>query len=116
MASLLYDYNSQTYYIGLFERDSLFHSRWRCCGGVVGFEAGQMTSYNYSDPEGNAILIFAGVMLPKEAKWYTFTNGGIIYTCPIEGEGFTDLFVIAGGRGDINGYPTLLDENMQPIA
>ena len=55
-------------------------------------------------------------MLPKEAKWYTFTNGGIIYTCPIEGEGFADLFVIAGGRGDINGYPTLLDENMQPIA
>ena len=45
MASLLYDYNSETYYIGLFERDSLFHSRWRCCGGVVGFEAGQMTSY-----------------------------------------------------------------------
>lgn len=116
MASLLYDYNSQTYYIGLFERDSLFHSRWRCCGGVVGFEAGQMTSYNYSDPEGNAILIFAGVKLPKEAKWYTFTNGGIVYTCPIEGEGFTDLFVIADGRGDINSYPTLLDENMQPIA
>ena len=116
MASLLYDYNSETYYIGLFERDSLFHSRWRCCGGVVGFEAGQMTSYNYSDPEGNAILIFAGVMLPKEAKWYTFTNGGIVYTCPIEGEGFTDLFVIADGRGDINGYPTLLDEDMQPIA
>ena len=102
--------------VDILERDSLFHSRWRCCGGVVGFEAGQMTSYNYSDPEGNAILIFAGVMLPKEAKWYTFTNGGIIYTCPIEGEGFTDLFVIAGGRGDINSYPTLLDENMQPIA
>lgn len=116
MASLLYDYNSETYYIGLFERDSLFHGRWRCCGGVVGFEAGQMTSYNYSDPEGNAILIFAGVMLPKEAKWYTFANGGIVYTCPIEGEGFADLFVIADGRGDINGYPTLLDENMQPIA
>lgn len=102
--------------VDILERDSLFHSRWRCCGGVVGFEAGQMTSYNYSDPEGNAILIFAGVMLPKEAKWYTFTNGGIIYTCPIEGEGFTDLFVIADGRGDINSYPTLLDENMQPIA
>lgn len=102
--------------VDILERDSLFHSRWRCCGGVVGFEAGQMTSYNYSDPEGNAILIFAGVMLPKEAKWYTFTNGGIIYTCPIEGEGFTDLFVIANGRGDINSYPTLLDENMQPIA
>ena len=102
--------------VDILERDSLFHSRWRCCGGVVGFEAGQMTSYNYSDPEGNAILIFAGVMLPKEAKWYTFTNGGIVYTCPIEGEGFTDLFVIAGGRGDINSYPTLLDENMQPIA
>ena len=102
--------------VDILERDSLFHSRWRCCGGVVGFEAGQMTSYNYSDPEGNAILIFAGVMLPKEAKWYTFTNGGIVYTCPIEGEGFTDLFVIADGRGDINGYPTLLDENMQPIA
>ena len=100
----------------ILERDSLFHDRWRCCGGVVGFEAGQMTSYNYSDPEGNAILIFAGVKLPKEAKWYTFTNGGIVYTCPIEGEGFTDLFVIADGRGDINGYPTLLDENMQPIA
>ena len=102
--------------VDILERDSLFHGRWRCCGGVVGFEAGQMTSYNYSDPEGNAILIFAGVMLPKEAKWYTFTNGGIIYTCPIEGEGFTDLFVIANGRGDINSYPTLLDENMQPIA
>ena len=102
--------------VDILERDSLFHGRWRCCGGVVGFEAGQMTSYNYSDPEGNAILIFAGVMLPKEAKWYTFTNGGIIYTCPIEGEGFTDLFVIADGRGDINSYPTLLDENMQPIA
>ena len=102
--------------VDILERDSLFHSRWRCCGGVVGFEAGQMTSYNYSDPEGNAIVIFAGVMLPKEAKWYTFTNGGIVYTCPIEGEGFTDLFVIAGGRGDINSYPTLLDENMQPIA
>ena len=102
--------------VDILERDSLFHSRWRCCGGVVGFEAGQITSYNYSDPEGNAILIFAGVMLPKEAKWYTFTSGGIIYTGPIEGEGFTDLFVIADGRGDINSYPTLLDENMQPIA
>ena len=35
MASLLYDYNSETYYIGLFERDSLFHGRWRCCGGFL---------------------------------------------------------------------------------
>ncbi len=115
MASLLYDSNSETYYIGLFERDSVFPDRWRCCGGAAGFEAGRMTSYNYGDPEGNAVLIFAGVKLPEEAKWYTFTNGGILYTCPIEGEGFVDLFVISDGRGDISGYPVLLDENMQEL-
>ena len=59
---------------------------------------------------------YADLDMHFDAGDILITNGGIVYTCPIEGEGFADLFVIAGGRGDINGYPTLLDENMQPIA
>ena len=86
MASLLYDYNSETYYIGLFERDSLFHSRWRCCGGVVGFEAGQMTSYNYSDPEGNAIELEAEEFFARAVCHELDHLDGVLYVDKMDRE------------------------------
>ena len=73
-----------------------------------------MDSWNYGDPKGNAVLIFSGLELPTEAKWYTFTNSGTEYLRPVSSDRVLDLFVI-GGADDISGVPVLLDENRQEL-
>ena len=83
-------------------------------GGTSSFAPGTMDSWNYGDPKGNAVLIFSGLELPTEAKWYTFTNSGTEYLRPISSDRVLDLFVI-GGADDISGVPVLLDENRQEL-
>ena len=116
MASLLYDYNSETYYIGLFERDSLFHGRWRGGPGSAGQPAGylQVSDLGSSD---EPLLVAYGIDLPESACWYTFEYANTTYTRPIVSRRVLDMFLpMDSVQPHYTITVTLLDENMQPIA
>lgn len=113
MAALLRNADGSPF-MALYQRDTLFRDRWQAVGGTSSFAPGTMDSWNYGDPKGNAVLIFSGLELPTEAKWYTFTNSGTEYLRPISSDRVLDLFVI-GGADDISGVPVLLDENRQEL-
>lgn len=100
--------------ICVFERDRLFGNRWRAYGGSCKMEAGTMGGWNYGSPKEEAVLAFGGGDLPEEAHWYTFENGGITYTCPVENGTALDIFVIPN-HSDINGYPILLDRSREEM-
>lgn len=97
-----------------FDRDPLFSSRWRANGGKGFLSPGEIGSWNYGNPRDDAVLIFCGGMLPEEIHWYTFTNSGIEYTCPVENRTVLDIFIIPDS-GDINSYPVPLDSQRQPV-
>lgn len=98
----------------VFERAPLFEDRWRASGGKLSMDAGELYSWNYGSPQMEAVLIFCGGALPEEIKWYAFENGGISYTCPVEDNMVLDIFIILDSW-NIDGHPTPLDENMQPL-
>lgn len=103
-----------TWSMCVFDRDAVFQDRWRRSGGNPYFDAGELTSWNFGSPQGEAVLIFCGAALPQEAHWYTFQNSGVSYVCPIEGDSVLDLFVLPD-TGDISGSPLLLDSGKQPL-
>lgn len=98
----------------VFERDRFFANRWRRSGGKPHFSAGSISAWNFGSPQGEAVLIFSGGELDEKAKWYTFTNGGIEYCCPIENRMVLNLFVIPN-QCNISGCPVLLDEEKKEI-
>ncbi len=110
-------------YLCIFERDSVFKKRFTADGGRLGFEKGEIVSYNFG--AGNRILlVFCGSDLPKNAKYYTFQNSGITYTCPVKDGSVLDIFQTQfvydkfgnlSIGGDINGCPVLLDSKMREI-
>lgn len=100
------------YSLCVFERDSLFRDRWRATGGSSR-NPGEMGSLN-AGIMGNAVLVFFGAELPDTAAWYSFENGGITYTCPIQEHTALNLFVILDTY-DISGHPVLLNEARQPL-
>lgn len=98
-----------------FDRDSLFYDRWKASGGKPNFRAGEIVSWNYGSPDHEAVLILSGIAIPEEARWYSFQNGDIIYTCPIKNGNVLDVFVIQDSS-NIGTYPILLlDSNKQEI-
>ncbi len=97
-----------------FERSRIFHNRWYTKGGAPYFEPGMMLSSNSRGSYGDAVLIFFCDEPPRDAKWYTFTNDGIEYLCPIEKDYVLDLFVIPD-QDKLRGFPTLLDSEKQQI-
>ena len=98
----------------VFERDSLFEKRWHASGGKTRLKLGNIHSWNYGSPQGEAVLIFCGVDIPKNICWYKFQNSDITYTCPVEDRNVLDMFIISD-RNDINGYAIPLDINQQLI-
>ena len=98
-----------------YERDKMFENRWFACGGKRGFDPGEIKSWNYGSPQGDAIIIFSGAELSDDARWYTFQNNGITYTCPIENNTVLDIFIVLDGRSSISAVPTALDKNQQPL-
>ncbi len=98
----------------VFDRDRIFSNRWRAGGGNPYYDAGKIVSWNYGSPKGEAVLIFSGGEITEQAQWYTFTNSGIEYFCPIENGTVLDIFVIPD-HYNISGAPTLLDEQRNEI-
>ncbi len=101
--------------ICMFDRDTVFSDRWYANGGACWIHPGELDVWNFGSPQKEAVLTFGGGSLPAEARWYTFTFAGIIYTCPIRDGAVLDLFVIPDGRGSSSTPPVLLDENMEPL-
>ena len=114
LAALCTD-NNGVWYMCQYDRDILFSDRWYANGGTRGFKAGHIGSWNFGSPQGEAVLIFWGAELSNDACWYTFQNNGITYTCPIENNTVLDVFIVLDGSSNINGSPTALDENQQPL-
>lgn len=103
-----------THYLCEFGRDGLFPSRWRAQGGLFGFDGGELLSWCYGSPQGEAVLIFVGTELPGEARRYRFENAGITYLCPIEGGRVLDIFVIPD-QFAISVAPVLLDGELREL-
>ena len=112
--ALLCNDSSGKWILCVYDRDPVFRNRWR--GGTGKFsDAGTLSSWNYGSPQKEAVIIFFGGQLPQEARWYTFQNSGILYTCPILKNQVLDIFVLPDER-DISSYPeTILDEHMVPV-
>ena len=113
LAALCKD-NDGKWYMCEYEKDAMFKNRWSACAGTLGLDPGEFGSWNFGSPEGETVLIFSGVELSDEICFYTFQNCGITYTCPIENNTVLDIFIIQDSH-DINGSPTALDKNQQPL-
>lgn len=93
-------------YIGVFERDSVFDSRYEISGGTIDFDSGKIANWNLRNEKGEAVLVFGGIGIPDSVKGYEFQNSGIRYSCPVDGENVLDLFVISD-TNDINAAPVM---------
>ena len=103
------------WYMCEYDRDSVFADRWRANGGSSGsdgFTVGEMHDWLFGSPQ-EAVMIYCGVGLPEEAKWYAFRNDDITYICLIEGDVILDVFVVSGG--DMVTASILLDEEKEPL-
>lgn len=97
------------YRLCVYDRDRLWHNRWRASGGKSALACGELSSWNYGSPRGEAVLVVCGCGLSEEVRGYSLQNGGVTYICPVDGDSVLDLFVIPDGRDDINGHPVPLD-------
>lgn len=116
MAVLLTDAD-EAWYMCVYERDSVFTDRWRAggsSGGSDGITVGEMDDWLFGSPEGEAVMIYCGVGLPEEAKWYAFRHGGTPYISPIEEGMVLDVFVVSDSSS-IGTMPVLLDEEKEPL-
>ncbi len=82
-----------TWCLCVYDRDKVFPDRWRANGGKHRMEAGRLDYWSFADPQ-RAVLILCGGELPEKAKYYTFLNGGITYTCSIEDRRVLDIFIL----------------------
>lgn len=115
LAALCVDGNGH-WEICVYERDSVFPDRWRANGGACGMETGQISSWNFGDPQGDAVIVMAGWGLPWDIAGYSFENGDITYTCDTVFAGmFLDLFIIPDSDNIAAALLTLLDENGNPL-
>lgn len=99
----------------VFAPDPIFRSRWKAQGGKTRLTAGEIGSWNYGSPKGEAVIIVCGAEIPENVHWYRFENGKSTYTQLVEGEKVLDIFVMPDSR-DINGHPVPLDSKKQEIA
>lgn len=103
------------WYLCEFERDWIWHGRWRAGGGKKKLPAGELSSWNYRSPKGDAVLIFCAYRLHERHYWYTFRNDGITYICPVKDDPLLDIFVLPGCN-DISAVPQFLGKDYQPSA
>ena len=115
LAALCVDGNGH-WEICVYDRDEVFPDRWRANGGAYGMEDGQINSWNFGDPQGNAVIVMAGWGLPWDIAGYSFENGNITYMCDTVFAGmFLDLFIIPDSDNIAAALLTLLDENGNPL-
>lgn len=86
----------------VYDRDALWPNRWRANGGKSALRPGELSSWNYGSPQGEAVLVICGFGIEEEG--YSFQNGGVTYLCPVEGDDVLDVFVIPDCV-DISGSP-----------
>ena len=103
-----------TWTLCVFDRDEIFENRWRAEGGKLGVTPGELTSYNFGDSTGYAVIVAFGGDIPDEVCWYTFENSQTIYYRQVAEENILDVFVFPD-IGDINGVPEALDKDKNPI-
>ena len=116
LAALCVDDSGDNWCICVYDRDEVFPDRWRANGGAYGMEDGQINSWNFGDPQGNAVIVMAGWGLPWDIAGYSFENGNITYTCDTVFAGmFLDLFIIPDSDNIAAVLLTLLDENGNPL-
>lgn len=108
LAVLFRDKNKKAV-VGVFERDSVFQSRYEVSGGTTDIESGKIVSWNCGNEKGEAVLAFGGIGIPDNVNSYAFTNSGIGYTCPVDSENVLNLFVIPDEQ-DINAAPEPITE------
>ncbi len=113
LAALCTD-NKGAWYMCVYERDNLFENRWYASGSLNGLNQGKMSSWNYGSPQEEVVLIFCGISISDDVNWYTFQNDKITYTCPVENNTVLDIFIISDSS-NINGTPTMLDAEKQPL-
>lgn len=82
------------WYVGIYERDSVFSDRWKICGSMEKVKAGKLANWNYGTPEGDTILVSFGAALSDDIEGYTFTNSGVTYTCPVKDNRVLDFFFV----------------------
>lgn len=116
LAALCVDGSGDNWCICIYDRDKVFPDRWRANGGAMGMKDGQINSWNFGDPQGNAVIVMAGWGLPWDIAAYSFENGDITYTCDTVFAGmFLDLFIIPDSN-DVASVPLeFLDENGNPL-
>lgn len=116
MAALLTDADG-AWYMCVYDRDTVFTDRWRAggsSGGSDGITVGEMDDWLFGSPEGEAVMIYCGVGLPEEAKWYAFRHGATTYISPIEEGMVLDVFVVSDSSS-IGTMPVLLDAEREPL-
>ena len=116
MAALFTDEDG-TWYMCEFDRDSVFTDRWRAggsSGGSDGLAAGEMNDWLSGSPDREAVMIYCGVGLPEEAKWYAFRHDWTTYISPIEEGTVLDVFVVSDSSG-VGTMPVLLDAEKEPL-
>ena len=110
------DDSGDNWCICVYDRDEVFPDRWRANGGAMGMEDGQINSWNFGDPQGNAVIVMGGWGLPWDIAAYSFENSRITYTCPtVVGGMFLDLFVLPDTNDNGANNLVLLDENGDPL-
>ena len=116
MAALLTD-EGGNWYMCVYERDGVFTDRWRAggsSGGSDGLVAGEMNDWLFGSPEREAVMIYCGIGLPEEAKWYAFRHDMTTYISSIEGNMVLDVFVVSDSSS-IGTMPVLLDAEKEPL-
>lgn len=98
-----------------YERDRVWRNRWRARGGQNRLRIGELSSWNYRSPQGDAVLIFFGCRLREQAYWYAFRSDGVLYISPVRDDPLLDIFVLPDSS-DISAVPTLLGKDYQPLA
>ena len=99
----------------VFAPDPVFRSRWKAQGGKPSLRAGEISSWNYGSPKGEAVIIVCGGEIPENVRWYRFDNNKTTYTRPVDGEKVLDILVTPDST-DIVGHPIPLDSKKQEIA
>ena len=98
----------------VYDRDTVFPSRWRAGGGKPSLDAGELGSWNFGNPR-EAVVILCGGELPENAAAYTFQNSGITYTCPIQNRRVLDVFLLPESRDISAAGLAMLDEAGAPL-
>lgn len=112
-ASLVYNETDRKYSVLLFRRDTCWKNRYHFAGGSFDADYGEMISSN-SASHGTGIIVVGGFQLPDRAKYFSFTNSDVTYSCDIQDGEALKIFIV-DNPSDINGVPQMYDEKNEAV-